>query len=366
VVRGARKITFVSGQLDMGGQERSLYLLLRGLSSRFDADVVSLASGGLWAGEIRRLGIPVLEIPRRSRWEFGRLRRLIQHLRVRRPNLVYCMGFAANSYGRLAALAARVPRIVTGWRGLESSPVRWIMEILFARWTNRVVCNSRAVVENVLAQFPIPRERIALIVNGVEPANVTDSDRAVIRTELGAQPDTIVAGSVARLSDDKNPFLFLEAAALVRAVRPQVRFILVGGGPLETEVAERASALRLNGVRLLGEKRDARRLCAGFDIFLLTSHREGMPNALLEAMAAGVPCISTAVGGARDLIVDGGTGYLVPPGDAEALAGRVIRFVDSPELRRQMGEAGRARAAEHFSVEEMVRQHEALFDELMA
>src|SRR5882762_484341 len=236
VTRGARRITFVSGQLDMGGQERSLYLLLRGLDRRFEADVVSLTSGGLWAGEIRKLGIPVLEIPCRRRWEFGRLRRLIQHLRARRPNLVYCRGFGANSYGRVAALAARVPRIVTGWRGLESSPVRWMMETLLARWTDRVVCNSRAVVENVLAHLPIPRERIALIVNGVEPADVTDAELAAIRAELGAQPDTIVAGSVARLSVDKNTFLFLETAALVRAMRPQVQFVLVGGGGLAPEV----------------------------------------------------------------------------------------------------------------------------------
>jgi len=363
-MRGAQKITFVSGQLDVGGQERSLYLLLRGLDRRFDAEVVSLSSGGFWAGEIRGLGIPVLEMPCRRRWELARLSRLVRHLRIRRPHLVYCIGFAANTYGRLAALMARVPRVVSGWRGLESSPLHWVMEALLAPWTDRVICNSRAVVENVLAHYPIPRRRVVLIVNGVEPAGFSAAERAAIRAELGVKPDTIVAGSVARLSVDKNPLLFLEAAALVLAVRPHVQFVLVGGGPLSTEVAERAKARHLNGVRFMGERKDARRLCAGFDIFLLTSHREGMPNAVLEAMAAGIPCISTAVGGARDVILDGVTGFLVRPGDAEAIAQFVIRLAESSELRRQLGEAGRARAGEQYSIEEMVRRHEALFDEL--
>jgi len=117
------RITFITGQLDIGGQERILYLLLRGLPRRFEADVVSLSAGGIWAQEIRKLGIPVLELARHRSWEIGRALRLIRHLRRRRPDLIYSMGFAANTYGRVAGVCARVPHLVTGWRGLEASPL---------------------------------------------------------------------------------------------------------------------------------------------------------------------------------------------------------------------------------------------------
>src|SRR5688572_18203180 len=126
------RITLISGQLDIGGQERALYLLVRGLNRRFQPDVVSLSEGGFWAREIERLGIPVLSIPRRRSWDLGRMVRLIRHLRRRRPALVYSLGFAANTYGRIAGLCARVPRLVTGWRGLEASPLYRLVEVLLA------------------------------------------------------------------------------------------------------------------------------------------------------------------------------------------------------------------------------------------
>src|SRR5437867_10729466 len=119
------RITIITGQLDVGGSERSLYLLIRNLDrGRFDLDVVSLVTGGYWAGEIRRLDVPVLELPRRHRWQPGRLLSLVRHLRTRRPALLYSIGFAANTYGRIAGRLAGVPHLVTGWRGLEASPLR--------------------------------------------------------------------------------------------------------------------------------------------------------------------------------------------------------------------------------------------------
>src|SRR5207245_9385589 len=122
---------------------------------------------------------------------------------------------------------------------------------------------------------------------------VLDPDgRGPARRELGAGADEVLVGSVARLAEDKNPILFLRVAALVRSTRPDIRFVLVGGGPLRSILDQRITALGQDGgVRLMGERPDGRLLAASFDIFILTSHREGMPNAVLEAMAAGVPCV---------------------------------------------------------------------------
>lgn len=360
------RITFISGQLDIGGQERALYLLVRGLDRRFQPDVVSLSEGGFWAREIEKLGIPVLALPRRRSWDLGRLVRLVRHLRRRRPALVYSLGFAANTYGRIAGLCARVPRLVTGWRGLEASPLHRLMEVVLARATDRVVCNSRAVLDDVLAHYPIPRERAVLIVNGVEPVTAAEDERARVRAEWGAGTSTLVAGTVARLGKDKNPMLFLEAASRVQTVRPDILFVLVGGGPLAPLVEAAAAELGLHNLRLLGERTDARRLYPGFDIFLLTSHREGMPNAVLEAMSAGIPCVVTSVGGSREVVLDGETGFHVPPGDADVMAARILELAASPEMRGRLGTAGRARARQDYSPEKMIRDHETLFDRLIA
>jgi len=360
-----RRITFISGQLDIGGQERVLYLLLRGLNRRFDVDVVSLTEGGLWARAIRDLGIPVLEIPRHKSWDLGRLLRLFRHLRRRCPDLVYSLGFAANTYGRIAGVCARVPHLVVGWRGLEASPSRRRIEILLARVTDRVVCNSRAVMQDVLSHYPVSPKHAVLIVNGVDPIVTTEDENAQVRAELGAEPGMIVVGTVARLSEDKNPFLFLRTAARVQAARPGTLFVLAGGGPLGDRVKATAASLGLKDLRILGEREDARRLYAGFDIFILTSHREGMPNAVLEAMSAGLPCVVTAVGGSREVVLDGMTGFLAPPGDSEALAARILKLAASPDLRRRLGSTGRTRALKDFSPERMVLEHEALFDELI-
>src|SRR5712692_764025 len=150
-MKSSRRITVVSGQLDLGGQERSLYLLARTLDrTRYDLDVVSLTAGGFWAGQLRAMGVPVLELPRRHRWQPGRLLRLVGHIRKRRPCLVYTLGYAANIYGRLAGIIAGTPHLVSGWRALEARPSRRFAEMLLAGRTDRIVCNSDAVRQDFL------------------------------------------------------------------------------------------------------------------------------------------------------------------------------------------------------------------------
>jgi len=362
------RITFISGQLDVGGQERALYLLLRQLDGRFDPEVISLTSGGHWGAEIRALGIPVVEIARKRSWQFGRLWSLAENLRKRNPSVVYCLGYSANTYGRLAGIWAGVRRLVAGWRGLEASVLRAPLEIALSRRTDRVVCNSDAVRQNILAYYPIESERVVVIRNGVEPCPPPDpARRASLRAELGVGPDEVLVGSVARLTSDKNLDLLIETALRVRAAKHDVRFLLAGGGPLRNDIMARLRSLEsVPALELLGERPDARELMACFDLFLLTSHREGLPNAVLEAMAAGIPCVTTAVGGCREVVIDGETGFLVPPGDAGLAASRVLELAASKPLRSRLGDRGRVRALQAFSLERVTREHEALFDELTA
>jgi glycosyltransferase involved in cell wall biosynthesis len=142
--------------------------------------------------------------------------------------------------------------------------------------------------------------------------------------------------------------------------------VIVGEGPERARLEAQAAHLGLaEQVHFVGHQQDVRPWLAAFDVCVLSSDWEGMSNAILEAMAAGLPVVATAVGGTPEVVVDGVTGFLVPPRDPQALADAILRLLRDPDLRRRMGEAGRAHVTEHFSVEQMVHKRERLYEELL-
>jgi glycosyltransferase involved in cell wall biosynthesis len=169
---------------------------------------------------------------------------------------------------------------------------------------------------------------------------------------------------LASLTPKKAPRVFLEAAALVRASVPAARFLVVGDGPLRGDLEARARELGLSdAVRFAGESDDVPGVLAGVSVSVLTSVKEGCSNIVLETMAAGRPMVATAVGGNPELIVDGVTGFLVPVGDARAVADRVVRLLSDTALAARMGEAARERAFGEFGVERMVERTVAVYRE---
>jgi glycosyltransferase involved in cell wall biosynthesis len=150
-------------------------------------------------------------------------------------------------------------------------------------------------------------------------------------------------------------------------VHPSARFLLVGGGPLADQLRARIAAHGLGDVvRLLGERADVPDVLEALDALLLTSHREGMPNAVLEAMAAGLPCVVTDAGGAPEIVLDGVTGYVCPRGNAEGLTASLVRLIERPDERRRLGRAGQHRAVTEFSVARLVTRTQALYQTLLA
>lgn len=256
--------------------------------------------------------------------------------------------------------------MVTGERGFYMS---WRMEFLervLMRITECVICNAEAIRRDLIERVGLPEHKVLTIRNAVVvPPVPSPVQRRTARRIIGAAEDEFVVGTVARLAAIKNLAMLARAASLC-GTDAKLRFCIVGGGPDELQVRSVIHDLGLaDRFVLLGELKEAWNLLPGFDLFVLTSRIEGLPNALMEAMAAGLPCVCTDVGGCRELVVQGVTGYLVDTGDAGAMASRIVELAQNAALRSAMGGAGRERIADGYSVERLVTQVEQVLQRLL-
>jgi glycosyltransferase involved in cell wall biosynthesis len=187
------------------------------------------------------------------------------------------------------------------------------------------------------------------------------------REAIGLRPGDFMIVQVARLDPLKDHWTALRAVQRVAGKHPEVRLVLVGGGPEEENIERGIRALGLEkNVRMLGFRADCAPLLQAADIFLLTSLSEGIPVTVIEAMAAGLPVVSTDVGGLREVVLEGETGLLAPAGDDGALANLIAQLIESPALRRQMGRRGQERAGKLFSQERMHGSYCRVYDEMLA
>jgi len=351
--REPRRIGAVIGQLTIGGAENQLVELVRGLDrNRFAPFVYSLAeSAGPVRERLAAAGVPVRVI---GSVGLERARRLAQALRADRIELVHSWLFIANTYAWAACLrGARLP-LVTSARNCKSQG--WghhLANVAAFRVSARIIVNSEQVREYVARRYRAPRRLLEVIYNGVDTERFRPG-----RREGGAAPTIVTAG---RLVAQKNPRLFVDAAARLRSRFPEARFVMLGEGPLRGEILARAAAAGLNGsLALPGERADLENVLNEADVFWLTSSWEGLPNVVMEAMACGLPVVATDVGGTRELFASGREGFLVRPGRVDDLVHYGGALLRDATLRQSMGEAARRRA-EQFSVRRMVRATEGVY-----
>lgn len=365
--KGRHRICLVVGQLALGGLERQVYLLATGLDQRrFKVTVVSMTHGGQWAEALRRAGLSVMELGRRGHLDWRRLAGMVRIFRAIRPHVVYSFNYEGNAYARLAGLLAGVPILVTGERSVYMSWRMGFLERVLIRFTECVICNAEAIRRDLIDRMRLPAHKVITIRNAVVVPPVSGPvERHTARQVIGAAEDEIVVGTIARLAAIKNLTMLVRAASFCRT-EARLRFCIVGGGPDEQEVRMAIRDLGLGDrFSLLGEREEAWNLLPGFDLFVLTSLTEGLPNTLMEAMAAGLPSVCTDVGGCRELVAHGVTGYLVAPGDARAVADRIVELAGNAVLRSSMGGAGRERIAGGYSVERLVSQVEEVLLRLL-
>ncbi len=358
------RLCMVIPSLSPGGTERQVLYLAEGLSPDFEIDVVCTREAGAWAklvhpyAEVFGFGIS-------SGWDPRLLGRLTKHFHERRTDVVqtYLSGFdfAAN----VAARRASVPAVVSSRR--ERATWKKRRHLWLQRRANRrvdaIVANSRAVAEYAAQQEGEPLDAYTVIYNGVAIPPGTAGDPRLALTLPRSAP---VVGMVANFSPDKDHTLFVAMAAIVHARRPDAHFVLVGDGPLR-EATQRAviSGGLGDAFRFTGARPDATPLYPAFDVVVLTSKTEGLPNVILEAMAAGRPVVAAAVGGVPEIIEHGVTGRLVSTRNAGDFAREVLDLLEGREDAEHMGRRAAEHARTRFSVENMVRQHRDLYLQLI-
>lgn len=350
--------------LETGGSERQFIALAQALDrSAFQIDLGCLQKRGALlesVGEIQEfsLGGSLYGVKSQS----TRLH-LARELRRSGIAIAHAFDFYSNLTLVPAARLARVPIVIGSHRQLGDllSPAkRWVQGRVFGI-CDRVVCNSRAAADRLLQQG-VRAETIVVIGNAIAPAFFAAASPALERG-----PGVLRVGMIARMNDlSKSHRDFLAMAAKLAATSPKVEFVLVGDGPLRLGLEREAEALGLGRrITFLGDRKDIPELLASIDVSVLPSESESLSNVLIESMAAGVPVVSTRVGGTPELVGED-RGILVAPHDVEALCEGVARLLTTPALCEEFSRTGREFALANFTVESICKQYEQMYGDLLA
>ena len=363
-----KRIALIIPTLDLGGAEKQLVLLAKGLDrSRFEPHVILLTRAGPYLEELEQAGVPVTLIGKRFKLDIGSFFRLVSFLKQQKFDLVHTWIFAANSYGRVAARFAGVPRIVAGERCVDEWKRWWHFAIdrFLARKTDRILTNSQGVVE-FGRKHGIDPKLFRVIPNAVPELTLDPAARQSVRRELGLSEDAILIGIVGRLWPQKGVKDLLWAMELIRVVRDDAYLVVVGDGPERQRLEYYRDQIGVGQrIRFVGHRTDSARWIQALDLLWNGSMYEGQSNAILESMQAGVPVIATDIPGNRDLIVAGETGFLYRRGDLSTLARRTQKLLNDPDLYGRFSAASIRRVAEHFSLPQMIAAHERTYSELL-
>ena len=373
------KIAFLITDLDTGGAEIMLYRLLSHLDrEKFDPTVISLSRDGPIGEKIRSLNIPVLSLfidperPNPLAWF-----RLLRILRQIQPGLLQTWMYHSNLFGGLAGFLVKVPvvwAIHNSTTDSQHTRKRTIFIVrlcgLFSRFIPQKIISCSEKARQIHVEVGYVSDKFVILPNGFDLSDYKpDLDAAnALRLQLGIEPATLLIGMVARYNPQKDHINFIRAARIFHQISPQTQFILCGEGltwenlPISAEID--AADLRSH-FHLLGRRDDMPSVFSALNLHALSSaYGEAFPNVLGEAMACGVPCVATDVGDSSFLIGD--TGMVVPAKDPQALADawdRLLRL--SAEERLSLGERARQRVQQLFSIVQIARRYEDLYDQIL-
>lgn len=361
--RGRLRVLLLVPELGIGGAETHVMHLVERLDRSLFAVSLCALKPGIpdWEERAAREAESFTVLGFRMRTLPLAIVRLAAHLRRGRFDVLHCHLSLADAIGRIAGSIARVPVVVTTEHGkhLWKSKPHLLLERMLARATDLRICVSRDIVEIRKRREGTPGDKLAYIPNGVDPAAVrrTVRGKAAVMAEFGWKSGDRLLLAVGRVVSAKSYATLVEAVSILRERFPDVRCLIVGEGRCREEIRDAIARFGVGErMALPGSRTDIPDLLSAADVFVLTSVREGLPVSLLEAMAAGKAIVGTSVGGVPDAISDGVNGFLVPPGDAAAVARAISRLFDDPSLGRTLGDAAARTAEERFSIDGVARR----------
>lgn len=363
-------------------QENTFHTVRLHNRDRYEVDLISGTNTGEEGNlepEAEAEGIEIIREPNLLRevdpaGDFRALRGLTRRLKQNHYDIVHTHTSKAGFIGRLAAHYAKVPVVIhtphgnifDGYFSPLKTLVYTILERRAAKWADRIIELTDGGIEEYLAQGIGTPDLYTTIFSGIDlaPYETRDTDCARIRQELGATDDTLLIGGVGCLEPIKGFAYFIEAAAKLVNKHPHIQFVHAGTGALETKFKEFAEPLG-DRFHFLGLRNDIPALMAALDLLVVPSVNEGMGRVVLEAGAAGTPAIASDVGGLPEVVLDGKTGLIVPPKDPTAISEAIEVLIDNPDWLTQYGAAAREFVVPDFSLENMVKHIEELYEVLI-
>lgn len=365
------RIAFVITELDEGGAERALVQIVTRLDrSRWEPRVFSLAGRGPLTAKLEAAEIPVFDCGAASAsnplhiWRaYSKLKR---ELTPWQPQIVQTFLFHANLLGRIAAWRARVPHVLSGIRVADR---RGKMRLRLDRWTEHFVekhvCVSQAVADFCIAESRLDAARVEVIANGVDLDLFRDAEPKDL-SEFGVPGGAKVVLSVGRLDPQKDPLCLLAAFSQVARQTESAHLLFVGDGPLRGEVTTRIAESPLRDrIHLAGWQRNVPGILKSGDVFALSSRFEGMPNAVLEAGAAGVPVVATEAEGVAEIVENGESGWLVGIGDQSGLSEALTEALTDPEAAQTRAFRLQSIISEKFTWNQVASRYDQLYHELL-
>lgn len=365
-------ILHVISKLPVGGVENQLLMTLKNYDRmKLNPLVCSLLDKGEIGKEIEDTRIDVIPLNKlKHRFDPAIVKDIYSLIKERNIKIIRTHQYHANLYGRLAALLAKVPCIVASVHNvytIDRKLHRRMINRFLARFTDKVVAVSEIVKRDILKYDGLREDKVMVINNGIDTDRFLNLDGNVIRVEFSIPSDTPVIGTIGRLTLQKGQKYLVEAVSKIKEKFPSIKLFIVGDGPIKDEIETCVKNLGLNeNVIFTGCRRDIPALLAAMDIFVLPSLWEGLPNALLEAMAAGKAIIATDILPVREITNSKKTGILVPAKNSTAIASSIEFLLVNKTFAVTLGNNAQERAFSNFNITTTVDKYTNLYEDILS
>ena len=357
-----KKIAFFICSLGTGGAEKQLYLLCKNIDKKAWHPVVVAHSGGKWEEEFKQKNIEVHVIRRMIN-----VKGLINYFKLQNNKIEIIAMWNASLPGAIFSEFKKKETVsVFCERGSGHNVIedKNTLSIRLIQGRSFLIANSERALNAIEAQGLFKGKKRFVIENGIEVPNGVECESS-IRRDLNIREEKIIICNIGNICPDRNMKMFLDVAKIVTEIEREVIFLHVGAGKLTAAEEEKLKTIAQGKVIFAGERDDGPQIGRSIDIYLLTSDREGMPNAMLEAMAWGKPVVANDVGQVSKVIKNGENGLIVEKGDHEKMASIILELLKNKEMAKEMGKRAKKTIEDKYSVDKMVKKYQEVFEEII-